>query len=193
MSAISEQTLTVKGSPVKSLLKFIDNELTSEQREKAFDAVPAEWGSRFRRGNVLVSETVPVSVLNTLTAAAAEARGETVDAFARRAGKFAASEAMSGVYRLFAMVLTPTALLAKASRIWSSLYSRGELRVASESSNSALVRLVDFPTEPAGCARITGWIERMTEMTGEKNTSVTQTSCYSKGAAGCEWEIRWGK
>lgn len=185
-----DSTLTVKGSPVKSLLKFVQDELTPQQREKAFAAVPPEYAERFRSGRFLVTETVPVGVLNRFTSAAAEAKGEDPELFARRAGRFAASEAMSGVYRLFALVLTPTALLSKASKIWSSLYARGDLRVESEAPREALVKLVDFPSERIGCARITGWIERMMELTGEKGT-VVQTRCYAKGEGACEWKLKW--
>jgi hypothetical protein len=187
----AEQTLTVKGSPVKSLLKFIQDELTSDQREKAFAALPPEWGKRLRAGNFLVSETIPYSILNRLTESAAEAKGENTESFARRAGAVAASEAMSGVYRLFALVMTPTALLGKASRIWSSLYSVGELRVQSEGPKGASIALVNFPTEAVGCARVTGWMEKMTNLTGVKNVRVTQTKCFAKGAKACEWDLRW--
>ena len=189
--AVVDETLTVKGQPVKSLLKFIDKELTAEQKEAALLTAPPEYVDRFRRANILVSETVPVAVLNRLTEAAAIAKGEPVERFANRAGRVAAEEAISGVYRLFAMVMTPTAILSKASRIWSSLYSRGNLHVESETSRGARVKLLDFPTEPVGCARITGWMERLTELTNAKNGKVRQVGCFSKGAQACEWEIEW--
>jgi hypothetical protein len=187
------ETVTVKGSPVKSLLKFLDSELTPEQREAVYLKLPPEQGQRFRRGNFLVTETLPVSILNQLTEEAAKAKGEPVDQFARRAGRFAAGEAMSGVYRLFALVLTPTALLSKASKIWGSLYNRGDLKVKGETSTGAKVMLVDFPSESAGCSRITGWIERMAELTGAKNARVTHTQCVTRNAPHCEWDVFWGE
>lgn len=190
MAAV-DQTLTVKGTPVKSLLKFIEQELTTEQREQVFSKLPEPYGERFRRGTVLVSETVPVSVLNRFTEEAANAKGEPVEAFARRAGRAGASDALTGVYRLFAMVLTPTALLSRAGSMWSSLYSQGQMKVESEEANFAKLKLVDFRCEAAGCARITGWIERMTEMTGNKNPRITHVRCSAKGAEACEWDLRW--
>lgn len=191
MQAVAEHGLTVKGSPVKSLLKFIQDELTPEQREKALAELPPEWSKRLRGGTFLVTETIPYHILNRLTEAAARAKGEPVEAFARRAGSAAASDAMSGVYRLFALVLTPTALLSKASKIWSSLYSSGDLRVTSEAAKSAHIVLANFPTESVGCARITGWMERMTALTGVKNYSVRQVKCFAKGAPACEWDLTW--
>jgi uncharacterized protein (TIGR02265 family) len=185
-----DESVTVKGSPVRSLQKFIDSQLTPEQREQVFRALPAEYATRFR-GPILATETIPVHVLNVFTEEAAKAKGEPVDQFARRAGREAASDAVKGIYRFFALVLTPPALLSKASQMWSSLYNRGELKVEDQTAGSAKIRLINFPSEAAGCARITGWMERMAELTGAKNVTVQQTKCFSKGAPNCEWTVSW--
>jgi len=186
----ADESVTVKGSPVRSLQKFIDAELTPEQREKVYQAMPGTYGARFR-GPILATETIPVTILNRFTEEAAKAKGEAVDQFARRAGREGASDAVKGIYRFFALVMTPPALLSKASQMWSSLYNRGELKVDDQTSNSARIRLVGFPSEPAGCARITGWMERMAELTGVKNVNVQQTQCYAKGQPNCEWIVKW--
>ena len=185
-----DQSVTVKGSPVRSLQKFIDAELSPAQRESVFAALPPEYATRFR-SPVLATETVPVHMLNRFTEEAAKAKGETVEAFARRAGREAAGDAVKGIYRFFALVMTPPALLGKAGQMWSSLYNRGELRVENQTEKSARIRLQNFPSEPAGCGRITGWIERMAELTGVKNISVTQTQCFAKGGHCCEWDLKW--
>ncbi len=185
-----DDSVTVKGSPVRSLQKFIDSELTAGQRESLFRALPAEYGTRFRLP-VLATETVPVHMLHRFCEEAAKLKGENVDAFARRAGREAAGDAVKGIYRFFALVMTPPALLGKAGQMWSSLYNRGELRVEEQTDKSARIRLHNFPSEAAGCARVTGWIERMAELTGVKNITVQQTQCYAKGAPSCEWNLKW--
>ena len=38
--------VTVKGSPIRSLLKFIEVELTAAQREEMFSRLPAEDAAR---------------------------------------------------------------------------------------------------------------------------------------------------
>jgi hypothetical protein len=185
-----DESVTVKGSPVRSLQKFIDAELTPEQREAVLRSLPPEYAKRFS-SPVLATETVPVHMLNRFTQEAAKAKGEAVETFARRAGRMAAGEAVKGIYRFFALVMTPTALLGKASQMWSSLYNRGELRVEDQSGTSARIRLTNFPPEAAGCSRVTGWIERMAELTGVKNIRVEQTQCSARGDAFCEWQLRW--
>ena len=185
-----DASITVKGSPVRSLQKFVDAQLTAEQRDTVLRALPPEYADRLR-GPVLPTETIPVTVLNQITEEAAKLKGETLDAFARRAGREAAGDAVKGIYRFFALVLTPTALLSKASQMWSSLYNRGEMKVENQTDRGATIALLDFPSEAAGCARITGWIERMAELTGVKNVRIQQTQCYAKGAPHCEWSITW--
>jgi uncharacterized protein (TIGR02265 family) len=185
-----DESVTVKGSPVRSLQKFIESELSPEQREAVFGKLPPEYATRFRTP-ILATETVPVHMLNRFTEAAADARGESIEAFARRAGREGASDAVKGIYRFFALVMTPPALLSKAGQMWSSLYNRGELRVEDQTDTSARIWLVNFPSEVAGCSRVTGWIERMAELTGAKDIRVEQTQCFAKGGASCEWNLKW--
>lgn len=185
-----DESVTVKGSPVRSLQKFIDSELTPQQRETVFQNLPPEYATRFR-SPVLATETVPVHMLNRFTEEAAKARSEPVETFARRAGREAAGDAIKGIYRFFALVMTPPALLSKAAQMWSSLYNRGELRVDEQTDKGARIRLTNFPSEAAGCARVTGWMERMAELTGAKNVRVVQTQCAAKGGTCCEWKLTW--
>src|SRR5258708_1573213 len=187
---MTDESVTGKGSPVRSLQKFIDTDLTPEQRDAVFRSLPAEY-ARLRQP-ILATETVPVHMLNRLTEEAAKAKGEPVEKFARRAGREAASDAVKGIYRFFALVLTPSALLGKASQMWQSLYNRGELRVEEQTDKSARISLLTFPSELAGCSRITGWIERLAEITGAKNVVISHTQCAAKGAKWCEWLPRGG-
>ncbi|HVE71238.1 MAG TPA: hypothetical protein VNI54_07705 [Thermoanaerobaculia bacterium] len=185
-----DESVTVKGSPVRSLQKFIDAELTDDQKNLVLERLPAEFVTRFG-APILATETVPVHLLNRVTEEAARVKGEPLETFARRAGREAAGEAVKGIYRFFALVLTPSALLSKASHMWSSLYNRGEMKVDEQTEHGARIRILNFPSEAAGCARVTGWIERMAELTGVKDIKVEQTQCFAKGGACCEWRLSW--
>ena len=186
-----DESVTVKGSPVRSLQKFIDASLTPAQRDSVLSTLPDPWRQRLR-GPILPTETVPVSVLNKMTEEAASALGEPMEEFARRAGREAAGDAVKGIYRFFALVLTPAALLSKASQMWSSLYNRGELKVTSQTDHSARLTLSNIKMEPAGCARMTGWIERMAEMTNTGgNLKLVHTKCTGRGDDVDEWQLEW--
>ena len=185
-----DESVTVKGSPVRSLQKFIEKNLTPPERERVFAKLPPEYADRFR-GPILPTETIPVHALNLVTEFAAHEKGEPLEQFARRAGREAAGDAVRGIYRFFALVLTPAALLSKAGQMWSALYNKGEIRVEDQTPTGVRIVLAHFPSELAGCNRTTGWIERMAELTGVKDVTIEQTKCYAKGAAACEWNIHW--
>src|SRR5207253_3151280 len=89
---MTDESVTVKGSPVRSLQKFIDADLSAEQRDAVFKNLPAEY-SRLRTP-ILATETVPVHMLNRLTEEAAKVKHEPLEQFARRAGREAASDAV---------------------------------------------------------------------------------------------------
>lgn len=182
--------VTVKGSPVRSLQKFLDAELTSSQRDTLFRSIPPEYATRFRTP-ILATETVPLRMLNLITEEAAKVKGEAIESFARRAGRQGAADAVKGVYRFFALVLTPSALVSKAAHMWSSIYNKGEMRLEDEQPKSARVRLANFPSESVGCARIGGWIEQLIELTGAKNVHATHSECAARGAKTCLWNISW--
>ncbi len=185
-----DESVTVKGSPVRSLQRFIEANLSPAQRESVFSTLPAAWRDRLR-GPILPTETVPVYVLNRLTEEAAKAKGESLEEFGRRAGHAAASDAIKGIYRFFALALTPGALLSKATQMWTSLYNRGELRVTSQTEHSAKLELTNMVMEPAACARMLGWIERMAELTGGTQIRVRHTKCSATGSPCCEWQLDW--
>lgn len=185
-----DESVTVKGSPVRSLQKFLDSELTPQQRAALLEGLPPGVATRFGTP-LLATESLPVHLLNRVTEDAARIKGEPLESFARRAGREAAADAVRGIYRFFALVLTPAALLSKASQMWSTLYNRGEMKVDDQTENGARIRIMNFPSEIAGCSRVTGWIEGLAELTGVKDIEVEQTQCFAKGAAYCEWRVKW--
>lgn len=185
-----DDSVTVKGSPVRSLQKFVEAELSAEQRETMFRNLAPEIAARFTK-QILPTETVPVHMLNRLTEEAAKAKGEPLETFAMRAGREAAGDAVRGIYRFFALVMTPTAVLGKAAQIWGTLYNRGEMRVEQQDETSARIRVRNFPSEVASCARATGWIERLAELTGVKELKVDHSECFAKGAESCVWKLTW--
>lgn len=185
-----DESVTVKGSPVRSLQKFIEAELTPAQRDEVWSKLPPEYSARFR-APILPTETLPVHMLNVLTEEAARAKGESIEDFARRAGREAATDAIRGIYRFFATVLTPAALLSKAGQMWSALYNRGKLVIDQPNDHTAKIQLANFPSEVAGCSRMTGWIEKIAELTNVEDLHVEQTQCFAKGAPCCEWRLTW--
>ena len=179
---------TTKGTFLRSLLKFVEHDLTAEQHSRAFASMPADDQPLLDVKHVLSSQKVPELMLNRLTVAAAKAKGEELEAFGRRAGRAELTDAV-GVYRFLTMILTPTALLRKASTLWSTVHSHGKLTVDKEEDGAATVSLTDFPSEEAHCARLAGWFEGAGEMTKVKNIRVLHDQCLTRGDDRCRWQL----
>lgn len=190
MSTASQQEVLVKGTVVKSLMKFVTSELSAEQLEKALGELPAEFSSRVR-GSVLSTATFSVTLVNQLTEACGRAKGESPETFAFRAGRAAASDAVKTVYKLLVVVLTPAALLQKATSMWRSIYSGGDFSTETIEPGRSRVHLRDFPSEVIGCARITGWLSELGDMTRSKDLNVEHKQCAARGASECVWSVEW--
>jgi uncharacterized protein (TIGR02265 family) len=180
---------TTKGTILNSLLKFIKNDLTPEQYARVLSELPGEDQAMLAT-RVLPSAHVPETLLNHITEVSARVKGEELQAFGRRAGMAEVADAV-GLYRFLVVVLTPNSLLSKASNTWSSVHNTGQMVVENQTSNSARIRLRDFASEPAHCARLTGWFVRLSEMTGAKDVRITHDECLTRGGSDCSWELRW--
>ena len=181
----------VKGQTFKSLLLFLQSTLTAAELEKALATLAPEERQLIDRG-ILATSTFPMALVNRLTVEGARAGSRPLPQFAREAGRFAASEGVKGVYKLFARVLTVDALLTKAASMWSSMNTEGKMEVEKTGDRMAVLRLSGYgDTDPVMCMRIIGWMEQMAELAGAKHAAVTHAKCTSKGESACEWRINW--
>jgi hypothetical protein len=190
MPDATEAPILIKAQPYKSLLKFIEKDLSLEQRAAAVAQLPPEL-REFTQKVILASDWLPLDAVNRLTEAAAAAKGEPLETFARRAGRFAADEAVNTIYKWLAFLKTPDYVLGKASRTWSTFYNRGTMNVDRQSARSARVLLSEFPSHRAGCARVTGWMQQLGEMTKAPNLRIDHVRCRSRGDTLCEWSVTW--
>jgi hypothetical protein len=188
--AIAAEAVTVKGTVIKGLMKFVSAELTPAQLEQALAQLPPEFAKSVS-GSVLVSALFPVHLVNKFTAACANAKGEPVESFANRAGRASADDAVKSVFRILVMVLTPTAILKKGTGVWRTIYSAGDFTVETVGPTESRVMLRDFPSEPVQCARITGWMEQLGEMTKAKGLAIKHVRCVCRKDDHCEWTVKW--
>lgn len=182
---------TTKGAILRSLLKFLVKDLSAEQYARVMTALPLSDRAVIERTPIMATDKISEFTLNRLTIESARQKGEPVESFGRRAGRAELYDAV-GVYRFFVLVLTPTALLKKAAGMWSTVHSHGNLRVENESTGTARLRLTDFPSEEAHCARLTGWMEGSAVLTKVRNARIVHDVCMTRGAADCQWQLTWG-
>jgi hypothetical protein len=183
---------TIKGTILRSLLKFLETDLTPDQRARMMANLSESDRALTDPKMILSTQKVPELTLNHLTVEAAKVKGESLESFGRRAGRAEIADAV-GVYRFLTLVLTPAALLHKASALWATVHSDGKLTIEHEEPGGATVVLTGFPSEAAHCARLAGWFEGAGELTRSKNTRVTHDLCLTRGADRCRWQLTWQK
>jgi predicted hydrocarbon binding protein len=188
---MSKPIATSKGTILKSLLKFIDEEFSPAEREKISQRLTPDV-AELMQGRVLVSQPVPEAALNRITDAAAAVKGEDIESFGRRAGRAELQDAI-GIYRLVFAVMTPNALIGKASSLWRQVHNTGSMAVTDKSDVHARIELSDFPSERAHCARLAGWFHGLADMTRVKNVRIEHDVCKARGGKNCSWTLRWEK
>lgn len=179
----------VRAVPVNSLVRFVSDELTRDQLEKALDGMTAD-DRRWLTGHLLAHEVVPLDIVNRFTISAAEAKGESIKEFAHRAGRFGGQQGIRTVYKFLLMVMSPAAVLKKAPLMWGRIYDMGVMKVESVGTTAKIV-VTDFPSQVAGCARATGWFEVIGESSGAKDFKIAHTTCMAEGGNACTWEMSW--
>jgi hypothetical protein len=107
-------------------------------------------------------------------------------------GIFSASYALNSFYKIFFKFGSPQFIINKASRVFTSYYSDGELRVSETSENSVVLQIVKFG-EPYEIieAGIGGWVEGALQLMGCKNISVKITKSMAKGDNVTEFVATW--
>jgi hypothetical protein len=181
----------VKAVPVNSLVEFVQKQITFPQLQAVIAKLPPDQQKYFS-AHLLANELVPLTAVNQFTRLSAEAKGEQLASFGRRAGRYAGEQGIRSVYRFIMMVMSIESVLKKAPFMWTRVYNVGTLDVTS-TTTSAKIRLRDFPSEDAGCARVTGWFEIIGESAGAKDVRILHTSCIAKGDPECVWDIIWTK
>ena len=108
-------------------------------------------------------------------------------------GIFSAEFALTGIYKIFVKMGSPSFIIKKASVIFPSYYKPSAMQTVELKKNSAKVQIIDFQgmneyIEPG----IHGWIHTAMLMTGVKDLSVQITKSLIKGDDITEFDIKWG-
>lgn len=190
----SERDVLMKATPLRSLRVFMDEQLAPDARDRVLRKAAAEFPSEVSHlGDrpPLVSERVPVILVNRLIELTAEEMRQPAPAVALQVGRRSAEDASKGVLRLAMILISMPSLIRKLAPTWSQMYSHGTMTSHSEGKN-ATIELTGFPVSSAvGCARITGTLEWFAHQ-AEKASTIRHTLCRAKsGGDVCKWELQW--
>ncbi len=107
-------------------------------------------------------------------------------------GKYSAEVALKGFYKVFLLVASPTFLIQRASKIFTTFYQPSKIAVDVMDSNSAILRILDFEgIDEALEYRIAGWIIKALELTHCREPEYEIKSAISKGDKETDILYRW--
>ncbi|MEO8034604.1 MAG: hypothetical protein ABI837_09230 [Acidobacteriota bacterium] len=190
----SERDVLLKAAPLRTLRAYMDEHLKPEARDKVLRKAATEFPSEtahLGERPPLVTERVPVLLVNRLVELTAEELHEPATVIAHRVGRRSAEEASRGILRLAMILISMPSLLRKLTPTWSQMYTHGTMSSHSE-GRSATIELTGFPVKSVvGCARVTGTFEWFAGQ-AEKSATVTHSVCQAKnGGDVCKWEVHW--
>jgi predicted hydrocarbon binding protein len=182
--------IQVKRGPIDHVMEFMREDL-GEEGATALLAAASPDDARLLRESSLITDMVPLGVLNRLLLALASAKGEEVEVLARRVGRANGRAIRSGPYKYLLASTSAASMMRKAPVMWKLLYDHGEMVVHDLGEGKCTLRLLSFPAEPVICARISGMTEGYLEAIGTQEVLATHVCCRDRGDAVCEWEVRW--
>lgn len=107
-------------------------------------------------------------------------------------GRYSAEKALKGIYKIFVKASSPSYLIARASRVFSTYYRPCELKSVRNEGNNLVLHIFGMSNpEKVIEYRIGGWIEKALEISGSKNINVEITKSMTQGDALTEFTINW--
>ena len=107
-------------------------------------------------------------------------------------GNFSAEKALTGIYKIFVKASTPSYIVDRASRVFSTYYRPCEMLVISKKESSVLLQISQMTNSDEVIEyRIAGWIQKALEISGAGDIKISFPKSITKGDTVTEMEISW--
>lgn len=107
-------------------------------------------------------------------------------------GRYSAKMGLTGIYKVFVLISSPSFMLKRASRVIATFYEPTDLTVVDSTDTSMVIQFTQLPIKNELIEyRIAGWMEMALEICGCKNLTVDITKSMAKGHKVFETTINW--
>ena len=185
------QWMYIRGTAVLALRGFIQERFPSRYNEW-LDSLSPESRKIHRNGIMACSNYLICHSVTEPTQKVCELFYNGNVRGAWEAGMFSAFYSLRSYYKIFVKYGSPQFIINKASYIFSSFYSDGELRVTENSDHRVVLQIEKF-SEPYHVveAGFGGWMEGALKLLGCENISVKITKSMTRGDAVTEFVASW--
>lgn len=182
--------MQVRGSVIKSIDSFIADVHASRYEE---------WKNGLSSASSLLLSSVSTSNWYPVEPGVIAPTEVLCDMFysdqktgAWESGRYSAKMGLTGIYKVFVLVSSPTFLLKRASRVIATFYDPTDLTVADSTDKSMVIQFTKLPVKNELIEyRIAGWMEMALEICGCKNLKVDITKSMAQGSNIFETTISW--
>lgn len=184
--------MQIKGSAVKSIPDFL-KKFHPEKFNEWLNSLPDDSRQIFE-GPVLSSNwyslreaaIVPTEVLGRMLFND-EVKG------AWQCGRFSAESALTGIYKFFIKAASPSFIVDRAGRVFSTYYQPCKMDVVGKGEDWVKLQITDFDESSRLIEhRIGGWIERAIEIHGVSFVTVEINKSVANGDPCTEFMVKWG-
>lgn len=182
--------MQVRGSVIKSIDSFVADVHSSKYEE---------WKSSLSEASGLLLSSVSTSNWYPVEPGVIVPTEVLCDMFysdkkqgAWESGRYSAKMGLTGIYKVFVLISSPSFLLKRAARVIATFYEPTDLRVADSTDTSMTIQFTKLPIKNELIEyRIAGWMEMALEICGCKNLQVNISQSMAKGNSIFETKINW--
>lgn len=184
--------MEIKGSAVKSIPEFVKSNYP-DSYDQWLDSLPENAKKIFSKP-VLPSDWYPLieGVVDPVMSIGDLFYDSDSGKAAWETGRYSAEIALTGIYKFFVQAATPSFIIGRAGKIFTTYYRPSEMKVVSKGEKSVTLHITSFddPDEIVE-KRIGGWMERGLEISGCKNVQVKIPKSLTKGDEVTEYNLLW--
>ncbi len=185
--------MKIKGTAIRSISKFVQSKFPDRYQEW-FDSLPKESQSIYADA-ILSTRWYPLNEAAIIpTTQVGRIFYSNTKKGAWETGRYSASSALTGIYKVFVKLSSPTFVIERACKIFSAYYDEAEIEATDKKKNSVVIRILKFDPPSAVIEyRIAGWMEVALELSGCKNVKIVIPRSLSRGAKTTDFVISWDR
>lgn len=181
----------IRGLTFTGVVEYIRKNFGEEGLKKVLDSLPEEE-RKIASGKFHTMDWYPQKSFIFFLSTADRVLGKEDHKICYEAGKIGAEEAFGGIYKVFLEFGGPQALLKKAALAWRALNDTGYLEVEISRENYTKGKVKEYGNpHKCACSYLTGYFEKVLELSGAKNVKAKETKCRLSGDDCCEYEATW--
>jgi hypothetical protein len=185
----------VKGSTIRPRLDYVQQK--GGDLAKVLERVNPDFAQEVKKG-ILLNVWYDLNGYLEFCRSIDQVLGKNDLAMVWEMGRFSAEYAFKGIYKMFYKIGAPEWIMKMGLSVWKQYYDTGQARVVSEKAprgKQARVCIEGFEftgsLSPVFWHAVGGWIERSLELSGGKNSRVSQVEKHLFPKSSHEFLAQW--